>query len=58
MFLWYTTDYYIIKYRDIDNILYVSETTWDPPDNYVSLAQQEEKKLNDKEEQKRQKKLK
>lgn len=35
-----------------------NETTWDPPDNYVSLAQQEEKKLNDKEEQKRQKKLK
>ncbi|XP_045447414.1 WW domain-binding protein 4 [Melitaea cinxia] len=35
-----------------------NETTWDPPDNYVSLAQQEQKKLNDKEEQKRQKKLK
>ncbi|CAH0714315.1 unnamed protein product, partial [Brenthis ino] len=35
-----------------------NETTWDPPDNYVSLAEQEKNKINEKEEQKKEKKLK
>ncbi|XP_034827239.2 WW domain-binding protein 4 [Maniola hyperantus] len=48
--------------NDDGNIYYwntnTNETTWDPPDNYISLAQQEEKKLKAKEEQKKEKQLK
>ncbi|CAK1601107.1 unnamed protein product [Parnassius mnemosyne] len=35
-----------------------NETTWDPPDNYLSIAQQEEKKLKEEQSEKKQKKLK
>lgn len=33
--------------------LFILETTWDPPDNYLSLAQQEENKLKEEEAKKK-----
>lgn len=38
--------------------LIVIDTTWDPPDEYVSLAQQEKQKLKEQEVEKRKEDLK
>lgn len=38
--------------------MFVLDTTWDPPDEYISLAQQEELKLKEKEDEKRKENLK
>lgn len=38
--------------------LFVLDTTWDPPDEYISLAQQEEQKLKEKAEEMRKENLK
>lgn len=36
----------------------IPETTWDPPDEYLSIADQEKKKLKAEEQEKKKEKLK
>lgn len=52
----YKINLFIVHSKEL--LLKFSETTWDPPDNYVSLAEQEKNKIDEKEEQKKEKKLK